>query len=126
MTRALTIEAPVKVVSEMNRREHYFAVLKRKRQQRHAVGLVLRAAMDGSRFTAPIEVTLTRIASRELDDDNLAGGFKAIRDEVAAVLGYDDGPRSGVTWRYAQQHARAPKQYGVRITIREVRGEGTV
>ena len=49
-----------------------------------------------------MQITLTRIAPRTLDDDNLAAGFKATRDRVADWLGVDDGDKR-LTWRYAQE-----------------------
>ena len=61
-------------------------------------------------------VTLTRIAPRPLDDDNLARSLKAIRDGVADALGTDDSTKSKLKWRYAQEKG-PPKQYAVRIQI---------
>lgn len=51
----------------------------------------------------PCVVLLTRVApSSGLDDDNLSGSLKAIRDAMAEWLGLDDrDPRVG--WRYAQR-----------------------
>lgn len=64
----------------------------------------------------PAVVTLTRIAPRPLDDDNLCGALKGIRDELADVwaLPSDRDPR--VTWAYAQETG-APGFYGVRVTM---------
>ncbi len=59
----------------------------------------------------PLVCTLTRIG-RKLDDDNLASAFKAVRDQVAAELGVDDGS-DAVAWRYAQERGPA----GIRIEI---------
>ena len=60
-------------------------------------------------------VTLTRIApSNGLDDDNLAGALKAVRDEVAAWLGVDDKDRATVRYEYEQE--RGP--WDVRIEWR--------
>lgn len=65
-------------------------------------------------------VTIYRIAPRELDDDNLRGAAKAVRDSVAECLGIDDrDPRC--TWNYGQIRGKV-KEYAVRICI-EVRGE---
>ncbi len=64
----------------------------------------------------PVVVTLTRIAPHELDDDNLAFAFKAMRDGVADALGVRDrDPR--VSWRYAQRKPKTPRTYGVEITV---------
>jgi hypothetical protein len=67
----------------------------------------------------PVVVTLTRIAPRRLDSDNLQGGCKAARDEVAAWLGVDDAdPR--VEWRYEQSKALGVRvaRYALRIDVR--------
>jgi hypothetical protein len=46
--------------------------------------------------------TITCVARRgeRPDDDNLAGMHKALRDNIAKVLGCDDSPRGPITWRY--------------------------
>lgn len=64
----------------------------------------------------PVVVTLTRIGVRDLDDDNLAAGFKSVRDEVAAWLGCGDGKKDPVTWVYEQERG-PPKVYAVTITV---------
>lgn len=60
-------------------------------------------------------MTLTRIAPRELDGDNLQSSLKACRDGVADWLGVDDrDPR--VTWSYAQRRG-APHYYAVEVQV---------
>lgn len=55
-----------------------------------------------------------RVAPGRLDDDNLARACKAVRDEVAAWLGVDDGdPR--ISWVTAQEKSSA---YATRILYR--------
>jgi hypothetical protein len=54
----------------------------------------------------PLRVRMVRCAPGVLDDDNLAGAFKAPRDAVADWLGTDDKPGSGVAWEYAQEKHR--------------------
>jgi hypothetical protein len=61
---------------------------------------VLRACF-GQPFTAPLEITLVRVGKRDLDDDNLAGAFKAVRDGVADWLGINDGSKK-LVWKYEQ------------------------
>ncbi len=51
-----------------------------------------------------------------LDTDNLSGGLKAVRDELADWLGVDDGDGARVRWRYEQR--RAPWGLEVRIEAR--------
>ncbi len=63
-------------------------------------------------------VTLTRISPGVTDDDGLAGGtMKAVRDEVAAWIGIDDG-HARVRWSYAQ--AGCPlKMFALRIDVED-------
>lgn len=70
--------------------------------EREAVAWVL-IAQKPARPALPCTVLLERIApSIGLDDDNLAGSLKAVRDAIAEWLGLDDrDPR--VAWKYAQR-----------------------
>jgi hypothetical protein len=64
---------------------------------------------------ALLEVHLTRIAPRELDDDNLRGALKSTRDGVADALGIDDrDPR--VRWGYGQERGKV-REYAVRVEV---------
>lgn len=97
-----------------NGREHWGARTARVRAERRAVRTMLTTQLTP--MTDDVVVTLTRIAPRTLDDDNLRGALKACRDETAAFLGRDDNPKAGIEWRYSQERG-APRQYAVRITI---------
>lgn len=105
----IVVTLPIRIVSEANLRQHWSKVAARKRVHRQTARMVLqqyaRPMDDRTQFT----VTLTRLAPRKLDDDNLAGGLKATRDGVADWLGIDDGsPR--IRWQYAQ-HKTGPGNY---------------
>ena len=103
------IVVPIEAGRGMNNREHWQVRAKRVRKEREAVSWVLRGA---KRPETPCSVLLTRVApSAGLDDDNLAGSLKSVRDEVAQWLGVDDRDRLRVRYRYAQ--ARGP--WSVRI-----------
>lgn len=117
-------EVPVRLVSLLNAREHWGDKAKRARKQRETAcmcalaetlfGPVAAALADGS----PLVVTITRIAPRQLDDDNLAASGKHVRDGIADALGIDDrDPR--VRWRYEQAkgigHSRGMYSCAVRI-----------
>lgn len=105
---SITIELPLRIESVANRREHWAARARRTKQHRIA-------ALAVRPHPLPRVVTITRIAPRRLDDDNLVGGAKALRDGIADRLGVDDAdPR--VMWRYAQERGRR-KEYAVRIRI---------
>lgn len=47
-------------------------------------------------------VTFTRFGKRKLDDDNLIGGLKHIRDGVSDALGVNDGS-DRITFHYKQE-----------------------
>jgi hypothetical protein len=109
----------IRTESEANLQEHHMAKARRTKLQRsvikNRIGQVRKdfGLWDSTRAYI---VTLTRIAPRSLDDDNLPRSFKAIRDGVADALGTDDSARSNLRWRYAQEKG-PPKQYAVRIQI---------
>lgn len=116
---SFTIEAKIRTVSMANVREHWAVRAKRNKIHRAAIaghfGWCPQALKD---TPFPLVVTFTRYGKRLLDDDNLSGSFKSIRDEVAAQLGRDDGPGSGIMWRYTQHKA---KDYWIRIDVEMVK-----
>lgn len=80
---------------------------------------------EGVDMKPPVSVTLTRMAPRLLDDDNLVTAFKSIRDRVASLLVPGKRPgradnHPGIKWHYSQEKN---KQYQVRITIDPVEEE---
>lgn len=92
----IAVTIPVKTVSESNGRDHWRVKARRVRLQRRAAWELC------PRVGLPCIVTLVRVSPRALDDDNLRGALKAIRDGVADRLGIDDrDPR--VEWSYAQR-----------------------
>lgn len=120
----LDVTLPIRTVSEANQRAPW-AVTKRKAEQRKAVGTRLRAwqasGMGGAPLSleVPVDVQLTRIAPCRLDSDNLGSAFKAVRDEIAKWLGVDDKKEDLVRWLPPAQCKGKPREYGVRIEIRE-------
>lgn len=92
---------PILIESEQNRRDHWRTKARRVAEQKAEVLIEWRRLIGKSNVTFPATVKLTRYGVRLLDSDNLAGGFKAVRDALAHLLGIDDGdPR--ITWHYAQ------------------------
>lgn len=103
------VTIPIKTVSETNQREHWASRHRRRKSQRWA------AWCHTPGHPVPCVVTLTRVAPRSLDDDNLRGALKAVRDGIADRLGVDDAdPR--VEWRYGQRKGE-PRQYGVEVEL---------
>lgn len=111
------VMASIRTVSAANAREHWAVKAKRNKTERAAIRAYFGSCPPSLRLAdANLIVSFTRFGKRLLDDDNLAGSFKAIRDEVAACLERDDGPKSGIRWVYAQQTA---KEYWIEIEVRE-------
>ena len=77
----------IKTVSEANLREHWAQKARRAKTQRGAACLCIKARLPFFPLgQEPKEITLIRVAPRELDSDNLAGALKAIRDGIADAL----------------------------------------
>lgn len=113
----VTVEIPMTLPSTANLRLHWAAKARLKKAQRTGVAFALKVTHVFDRVptprgsggvwvpSGPLVVTLTRVAPRKLDGDNLQTAFKHVRDAVAAYFGVDDAdPR--ISWRYEQ--ARGP------------------
>lgn len=104
----------LRLQSISNQRLHWAALSSQKKKQRIAVRWALAGKVVPLLDGEIAEVQLHRIGNRQLDDDNLGTAFKSVRDEVAAALGRDDGPKAPITWSYSQEQG---KEYGIRIII---------
>jgi len=114
----VTIDAPIRLMSSANLREHWATKARRVARERRELELFV----PFHPFPLPCVVTLTRIAPRPLDDDNLVSCFKGCRDSLAVRLGVPDDRDPRVVWKYDQRRGR-PKFYGVRITFQEMEVE---
>lgn len=104
---AVTQVIPLRTVSALNRREHWAVRARRVKAERRAALLITQPNWI-DKF--PATITLVRFGPRKLDDDNLRGAMKGVRDGVADRLGVDDAdPR--ITWEYQQEKGK----YGVRL-----------
>jgi hypothetical protein len=110
----MIVTVPVHTVSNLNVREHWRSRAQRAKSHRNHAALALRVA-GVQRAPAAAVVTLTRIAPRPLDGDNLQGALKSVRDGVADWLQIDDGSER-IEWRYAQRKG-APKTYSVEVEV---------
>lgn len=110
----VSLTIPLKTVSEPNRRDHHHAKARRVASQRDVVSWELLAVRNTvAHVPLPVDVLLVRLAPGELDDDNLAGALKAVRDEVAKAWRVDDAdPR--IRFRYGQEASRV---YQVRVEV---------
>ncbi len=94
---------PLRLPSLANTRMHWRRLARLKRVQRAATKVVMLAARAHQRLPLPPwAVTITRVGPRRLDDDNLAAACKYVRDQIAEVVGVDDGSPL-YTWRYEQR-----------------------
>ena len=115
-THVICTRLGIRIESEANGREHWRAKAKRTKEHRKAAYWAMwDASPIGFDDRPPMTITLTRIAPRTLDSDNLAGGFKAARDGVADWLGIDDGDER-LTWLYAQRKGK-PGEYDAECVI---------
>jgi hypothetical protein len=133
MTTIVDVVVPIKTTSKTNARGHWSKLARRASEERGATGYALMRAglkqrpqplkVGGTVLLVdvlvdpplPCTVTLTRLSERELDDDNVRGALKSVRDAVAAWLGIDDRDKR-VEWRYGQQK-RPRGNNGVHIVV---------
>lgn len=103
------IVIPLRTGTGLNDRHHWRVKAKRVKKEREATAWALAGKQPP---VMPCTVLLTRVGpSNGLDDDNLRGSLKAVRDQVAAWLGVDD--RSPlVKWEYGQRRTR---EWGVEV-----------
>jgi hypothetical protein len=117
MTAPLTLHVTVPslhLVSEANRkREHWAVGYNRAKKQKLAVKAAFGAAPpELAEVIAALAhpdtravITMTRTTATGYltqDDDNLVSAFKYVRDEVARVLGVNDGDKR-LRWVYKQE-----------------------
>lgn len=111
----IQLDLSLQTVSEANQREHWARKARRVKMQRAATTMALRQyghVLDELRQAGSIRVLLVRRSPRRLDDDNLRGALKAVRDAVAAWIGIDDGSCRW-EWCYDQRKGKL----GVEISI---------
>ena len=111
-TDVVTFRLPLVVASITNRREHWSARHRRARAERDCARLLTppqcRKWLEAPGVTpVTIHVSMYRVSERRLDDDNLVGSMKSVRDGVADALRLRNDADPRVTWIYGQ---RAPDQ----------------
>jgi len=112
-SRAHEVTLPLRTKGPNGGHEHWRTVHRRRKAERSDAAVCCRALC--LRVGLPAVVTLVRQSSGTLDDDNLRGALKGIRDGVADAFGVPDND-PGLCWEYGQE--RAPRGvYGVRIEV---------
>lgn len=81
------------------------------------------AALDSKRRRCKtgksrLVISLVSYRRKLLDDDNLEGGLKPLRDAIAASIGIDDGD-SGLVWKYGQIQTDGQQGTAVKIDLIE-------
>ena len=110
--------AHVRTRNTSNCREHWRAKAKRIKGERALTALTCGQTLRGLRGLPIVSVTFTRHSTGLLDEgDNLPNAVKAVRDEVAALLGVDDGPKGGVKWLYAQARIKRTEHPCVVVAV---------
>ena len=114
----MEIVIPVRTKSEANLRCHWGERARRAKRQRVAARILVRAAFMRLIQRGPCggyRVTLTRVAPRVLDSDNLHIRLKGVRDGVADALGISDA--DGLcSLSYAQRRGKRG-EYAVAVDI---------
>lgn len=120
---SIIVRIPVLTVSESNSHEHWRHRQRRAKNQRMTTVLMLVGPFRALRPKLPCVVTLTRISPRALDDDNLRGALKHVRDGVADALGLKSDRDPRVRWEYGQakeaSDGMGEKAVEVRVERRE-------
>lgn len=122
-SRDTVVTLPLRIRSPLNGSHgHWAAAARLRKQERQTVGLCCSAPLEAYRqglakgYLASVRVTIVRVAPRQLDDDNLRAGAKAIRDGVTDALGLKDDRDARLTWDYGQERGK-PNEYAVRIVV---------
>ncbi len=118
--KSFLLDLPIRTVSTLNERGHWRTRHQRGKAQRKEIEFEWRRGMGKLKIELPCTVTFTRIGPRLLDLDNLQGSMKAVRDQVAEMLGADDSPSSPITWEYRQERG---KFYRILIAVESKGGQ---
>lgn len=116
LRRSAHTELPLRTKSLANEHSHWRVRAARAKAERLTTRVVLGRMVPLEPEECAL-VTLTRIAPRDLDSDNLPPSMKSIRDELAACLGLDDrSPR--IVWHYQQRRAaKGQERYAVEVLV---------
>jgi hypothetical protein len=115
-SRRFEVWMPIRTTTGLNQREHWAVRSKRVKRERQATRWFWKThdmhPLEG--YKGPMTIRLTRVSpsTRQPDLDNVVGGCKGIRDELAALMGRDDGDRT-ITWEYSSEKG----EWGVSVII---------
>lgn len=127
LEKIVELKIPIKLISEANTgfslrnpKMTWIRLKKRKEEQKKAIHTYW-MCLDRKDIPLPCVIKLIRIASRKMNDDNLAYCFKHIRDVLADLIrpGYAFGRADDtdqIKWEYDQEKGNT-KEYGIKIEI---------
>lgn len=99
-----TVSLPIRTKSALNLREHWAARSKRVAEERRLTALFWPRNRE---VELPAAIRLVRVSPRLLDSgDNLSSAMKAVRDELARIIGVNDRD-ARVDWLYGQAKGAA-------------------
>lgn len=134
-TTKMKINLPIRTESEANKCEHWHKRYKRSQKQKDTIRLLLIPEIKDLINTVSkmrvmdvpitLQITLTRVAPRKLDGDNLQISFKSIRDFLSDIFipGLAPGRADDdemFDWKYSQRKG-VPKEYSVDVEFLLVR-----
>lgn len=113
----ITVTIPVKTYSVLNGSQGNWRKASAIRKRIRTAAYLVAAPAQGQ--SLPVTVRMSRLSAGVLDDDNLRGALKSVRDGIADRLGVPDNDVR-VKWEYSQAKCRRG-EYGVVV---EFVGEG--
>ncbi len=115
---AIELTLPLRTTRGQNDRLHWAAQHRKIKRERGTACMLTRLALNREPrlFSYPVIVTLTRLSSGQLDDDNLRGSLKSVRDGIADAFNEDDSERSRLRFVYAQEKCKRGA-FGVKVRI---------
>lgn len=97
------LNIPVRIKSECNTHTHWRDRYSRAKKQKASV--IIHWLKATPKVEMPCSIKLVRRSPRKLDDDNLRGAFKAIRDAIADLIVPGLAPGRAdeqINWHYDQ------------------------
>jgi hypothetical protein len=114
MSQLMLVNIPLRLGRGLNDRDAHWR--KRHRRVRDERDMIAWALVGKPKPATPCTFRIIRIAPGRLDDDNLPGACKAVRDQLAAWMGVDDRHRDIVRYVYDQGRG-GTGYYGVTVQV---------
>jgi hypothetical protein len=106
---------PIRTVNPNNGSHgSHWGVTKRREREHNVTRYCLAAVQPMPPLPWLVRLTRCGRGTRKMDFDGLVASLKAVRDEIAACAGVDDGDEKQIEFEYAQRHEPA---YSVAVAI---------